>query len=67
MLSKNCGGYGKRQLGGDSKYRLNCKPTSLWEKTQNKSLGRSPPGMRILITDLKTIPSKESQFDQISL
>lgn len=41
---KNCGSYCKKQ--GDSKYMLNCKPVSLWEKTQNKSLGRSPLGFR---------------------
>jgi len=43
---KNGGGYGKRELGGDSKYMLNCKPVSLWEKIQNESLGRSLLGFR---------------------
>ena len=36
-----------------NKYMLNCKPVSLWEKTQNESLGRSLLGFR---TNIKHWP-----------
>ena len=42
--------YGEKRLGGESRYRLKCRPASLKEKTAgNKTARRSYPGIRTKI------------------
>lgn len=43
------GGCGHRQLGGDSRYGLNCRLANLQEKNKEKTAGGNPSGERINI------------------
>ena len=55
---QNTGKCGKRQLGGDSRYRLQCRLASLQERTVDKS-GEALPGVeQISNSDLKNYTFK---------
>lgn len=57
---KNSGECGERQLGGNLRYRLNCKSCSLRERMGNMIVERSPPGQSKYQTlTSETVPSKE--------
>lgn len=61
---KNSGNYGERQLGGHSRYKINCRLPSFHENHGVRYL-REPNKYQTVI--LETVRSKETEFDWVTL
>ena len=66
---KNIGGCVRGQVEEESRYRLSCKPTSLWERVREGDGWEEPSWgeNKHQTLSLGTVPSKEPKFDWISL